>query len=95
MTYANRYLKRTYGITSQDYQRMHKEQGGKCAICGGEGFLMNTERHKVKLVVDHDHSTGEVRGLLCHNCNRALGLLHENIKSMEAAIRYLKVQRLS
>lgn len=93
--YTSRYLQRAYGITTQDYRCIHTEQNGKCAICGGEGFVMNTERHKAKLVVDHDHATGQIRGLLCHNCNRALGLFHDNTETLEAAIRYLKVQRLS
>lgn len=42
------------------------------------------------LVVDHDHNTGVVRGLLCHNCNRALGLLQDNPETLEVAIAYLK-----
>lgn len=93
--HTSRYLQRTYGITKRDYDTMLVQQQGVCAICGGEGFLMNTERHKVKLVVDHNHTTGEVRGLLCHNCNRAIGLLQENTQHLEAAIHYLKAQRLS
>lgn len=42
------------------------------------------------LVVDHDHTTGKVRGLLCHNCNRALGLLQDNKSYLQSAINYLK-----
>ena len=76
-SYTERYLKRTYGMSHEDYMRLLEKQGHKCAICGGEGFVMDTQRHKVKLVVDHDHNTGAIRGLLCHNCNRALGLLHD------------------
>jgi len=86
---ADRYLKNTYGIVWVDYVRMFKQQQGRCAICGGEGFKM-AEHHIVKLVVDHNHSTGEVRGLLCHNCNRAIGLLQENEQSFLNAIQYLK-----
>lgn len=51
--------------------------------------------HRIKLVVDHDHATGKVRGLLCHNCNRALGLLHDNPVTINNALEYLKVQRPS
>lgn len=86
---TDRYLKRTYGLVWQDYARMYKAQNGLCAICIGEGFKM-AEHHLVKLVVDHNHSTGEVRGLLCHNCNRAIGLLQENEQSLLNAIAYLK-----
>ena len=83
------YLKRVYGITLDDYERMHYEQSGLCAICGSEGFLMK-ECHSIKLVVDHCHATGKVRGLLCHNCNRALGLLKDNVPNLQAAINYLR-----
>ena len=48
------------------------------------------EHHKMKLVVDHCHATGTVRGLLCHNCNRALGLLHDNTEVLLNAIKYLE-----
>jgi hypothetical protein len=51
---------------------------------------MDKERHKLKLVVDHCHSSGEVRGLLCHNCNRALGLLKDSVDSLMRAARYLE-----
>ena len=91
----NKYFIRTYGITFQDYKRMYEEQEGLCKICNNQGFLMDEKRHKMKLVVDHCHVTGLVRGLLCHNCNRALGLLSDDIKRFERAINYLKVQRLS
>lgn len=88
------YLRRNYGLELKDYRRMRDEQQGRCAICGGEGFLMG-KKHKMKLVVDHDHKTGAVRGLLCHNCNRALGLFHDDVNVFTNAIQYLKAQRLS
>lgn len=87
---ASRYIERTYGITLEVYERMLEEQGGLCAICGGEGFVMK-ESHTMKLAVDHCHSTGAVRGLLCHNCNRALGLFKDNPAHLAKAISYLKV----
>jgi len=85
------YLKRTYGIDYSLYQRMAEEQRHVCKICGEEGFIMNKERHKLKLVVDHCHTTGMVRGLLCHNCNRALGLFKDDTARLTAAVAYLKV----
>ena len=84
----NRYLLRTYGITWQQYTDMLEQQQHVCAICGGEGFVMK-EHHKMKLVVDHCHTTGVVRGLLCHNCNRALGLLKDSRESLTNAMHYL------
>ena len=84
------YLRRCYGITLRDYEELLKIQNHRCAICDGEGFAMDVNRHKVKLVVDHDHATGRVRGLLCHNCNRALGLLQDSAQNLEAAITYLE-----
>ena len=94
VAHASAYLQRNYGISFADYNGLLKKQGGKCAICGGEGFLMKA-CHRIKLVVDHDHATGKVRGLLCHNCNRALGLLHDNPVTINNALEYLKVQRPS
>lgn len=88
------YLMRNYKITLSDYERMHEDQGGLCKICGGEGFVM-ASHHKLKLVVDHCHETSVVRGLLCHNCNRGLGLFQDNVSFLNNAIEYLKVQRLS
>lgn len=85
---TSRYLKRTYGIVYQDYKNMLEEQKGVCKICKGEGFTM-AKHHKLKLVVDHCHSTGKVRGLLCHNCNRALGLLQDDEKICKEAANYL------
>ena len=86
---TEKYLLRNYNITKKDYTDMHTDQNGLCAICRKEGFLMD-KNHKVKLVVDHCHSTGVVRGLLCHNCNRALGLLQDDIATINRAIEYLE-----
>jgi hypothetical protein len=83
------YLKRTYGITYADYLRMLEAQNKVCAICKRPGFTM-AEHHSLLLVVDHCHSTGDVRGLLCHNCNRALGLMQDSVESLKTAIAYLE-----
>lgn len=68
-------LRRTFGITLADYERMVSEQRGLCASCGkpptGKGAA-------AVLNVDHDHATGDVRGLLCNPCNQALGLLRDD-----------------
>ena len=86
---ASRYLTRNYGITIDDYHELRIQQSSLCAICGQEGFVMKKE-HKLKLVVDHDHNTGKVRGLLCHNCNRGLGLFQDNTGFLSNAVKYLE-----
>lgn len=77
-------LNYNYGITIEDYNVMFQEQNGCCAIC-----RIHQSQFKNKLSVDHDHKTGRVRGLLCVNCNRDLGVL-ENTKFKTAAEEYLK-----
>ena len=73
-----------YGLTPNDYQVLLDSQDSQCAICG------STHSSDKKLVVDHDHVTGEVRGLLCHKCNRALGVFGDTVQGLERALRYLK-----
>lgn len=83
------YLRKNYKMTLEEYEFISARADGKCEICGGRGFLMR-EWHKSYLVIDHCHSTGDVRGLLCHNCNRALGLLQDSVENLKSAIRYLE-----
>ena len=78
------YLKR-YGIDIDKYNEMFESQEGRCAICG-----IHQSELKVSLCVDHNHSTGEIRGLLCKRCNSAIGLFDENSDSLGRAIEYLK-----
>lgn len=84
----NAYYMRTYGLPVMQYEALLVEQGGRCAICREEGFLMK-KHHRAKLMVDHCHVTGTVRGLLCHNCNRALGLLQEDATLLKVAAAYV------
>jgi hypothetical protein len=76
----------TYKITLEDYQEMFDEQGGRCAICG---TAEPGGRYKV-FNVDHNHDTGDVRGLLCGQCNTALGLFKDDSSILLSAIRYLE-----
>lgn len=78
---------KTYGIeiTHDTYLKMLEEQDNKCAIC----LTSNMDLEKL-LSVDHCHTTGKVRGLLCNNCNLALGNFKDSITSLENAIKYLK-----
>jgi hypothetical protein len=66
---------------------MFEQQGGVCAACGLPENRMNA-RLKGRLHVDHDHVTGQVRGLLCANCNAALGLLRDEPQRIEALLAY-------
>lgn len=86
---ADAYYKRNYGITLEEVLDMAEKQGFVCAICHKENFAMG-DCHSGALVVDHDHTTGKVRGLLCHNCNRALGLLGDNVDILLSSISYLE-----
>jgi len=85
----NAYYLRNYDITNVQHEQLKESQDNVCAICGGEGFLIGKKGHHEKLAIDHNHETGKVRGLLCHNCNRALGLFKDNIVNMKEAIAYL------
>ncbi len=76
-------IERKYGMSKPSYLRMLKAQGGCCAICGGEpGGRYNIFN------VDHDHNTGEIRGLLCNNCNLLIGLAKDNPDILQCAAVY-------
>lgn len=87
--FSRRYLKNAYKITLEEYREMFVAQDHKCAICGDIGFKICKDS-KTLLVVDHCHTTGKVRGLLCHNCNRGLGLFQDNVINLSSAIDYIK-----
>jgi hypothetical protein len=79
-----RHYMRMYGITIAEYDSMLRRQHGKCVICQTD----SPGRHG-RFDVDHCHTTGEVRGLLCSNCNRGLGLFKDNANYLLAASNYL------
>ena len=82
----NTMLKSKYGITIEQFNELLEYQGGGCAICGAA-----VDQHEDRsLPVDHDEETGEVRGILCSHCNRAIGLFEHNIDMVQSAIDYLK-----
>lgn len=81
-------LKEKYGISYAQYKEMHIAQNGVCPICTKE-YPLESKIFTDILNVDHDHTTGKVRGLLCHKCNKALGLLADNCTSLANAIKYL------
>jgi hypothetical protein len=84
-----RNLRHNYDMSVEQYQRMLTEQGGLCVIC------RKPEKKKrkgvlQKLSVDHCHTSGRVRGLLCSRCNLMIGMAHENPEILARAIDYLK-----
>jgi len=78
------HLRKTYGITLKEWERIFKEQGYKCKIC------QTQEKPSMGWHTDHNHSTGKVRGILCHSCNTGLGKFRDDIKILEAAVSYLE-----
>lgn len=80
----NTHLKKTYGITIDDYDNLLNSQGGKCAICGGG----TSKRH---FAVDHNHRNGNIRGLLCARCNSGLAKFMDKIINLRRAVRYMKL----
>lgn len=74
---------RLYGITINEYETLLQEQNNKCVVCHID--LLNT-----KQCIDHDHTTGKVRGILCDSCNRGLGLLKDDPKILIRGARYIK-----
>lgn len=91
---ANRrawHIKKLYGITIDEYDSLLASQGGVCAICEKSGDQVHgTTGRAFSLSVDHDHETGHVRGILCNNCNRALGLFGDSAELLKSGIRYLE-----
>lgn len=75
------HLMRNYGLTQDDFNKMFKDQDGKCAICFKESDRT--------LHVDHCHDTGKIRKLLCSPCNQAIGLFKEDQTIMASAMKYL------
>jgi len=81
-------LRQDYGMSLEEYNQILAEQGGVCAICKKPETAV--WRGKIlSLAVDHNHTTKVNRGLLCMKCNRALGLLEENIGYLISMIRYI------
>ena len=68
-----------HGLTKTEWDEINESQAGKCPICEEPG----------RMFVDHDHSTGLVRGLICEHCNRGLGAFRDNLQALSAAIEYL------
>lgn len=80
----NSRLKYLYGVTEEQCAEVHEKQGGKCAIC--------LQVFDGMPCIDHCHTTGKFRGLLCDLCNRGIGYFKDNPETIEAAVAYLRKQ---
>ena len=81
------YMRKRYGISIEQYESLLLNSGNACAICSQRP---NGTRARSRLHVDHCHVTGKFRGMLCPNCNTALGMVKDNIKTLRLMIAYLE-----
>lgn len=84
--YRDWHLRKKYGITLDEFNELSKAQGHLCAICNEENKVYD------RLVVDHNHATGEIRGLICSGCNSALGYAKDSVDVLQSMIDYLKLR---
>lgn len=86
----NKHYKKRYGITVEQYEKMAKAQNYRCAICNKAESKKRKDGTTMILCVDHNHTTGKVRSLLCNKCNIFLGHLETNGVPIEAIKAYLE-----
>jgi len=82
-------LKAKYDLTPEDYDKLHDEQGGVCAICSKAETALDNTRKPRSLAVDHCHDTSYVRGLLCGRCNTGIGLLNDDPVLLNKSAGYI------
>ena len=82
------HIRKKFNLSEEEYAKMLDKQGGVCAICGQpETATFKTSIRR--LAVDHDHITGEIRGLLCRRCNLGLGYFNDDLTLIQRALSYL------
>lgn len=84
----DRDLKKSFGISFEEYQKMWENQNGLCAICGKPESHIRLGKLTM-LRVDHNHKTGEIRALLCNSCNAGLGFFQDSSELLDVASEYL------
>lgn len=82
--YQNQWLRSKYNITLEEYFEMAESQNYTCPICKRHESMIGEQ-----LLIDHDHKTGKVRGLLCRLCNQAIGMLKEDPATFNRALQYI------
>ena len=85
--FRNSHLKSNFGISLDQYNQKLEQQQGLCAVCHKTETKAN-QFGIVALAVDHDHTTGKIRGLLCMKCNRALGMLGDSVETISNLLKY-------
>jgi len=90
--YMSQHLKKKYGVNYDWYSKAFSKQNGVCAICK-KPETTEIRGKVISLAVDHCHTTGKARGLLCTQCNRGLGLFQDNSESLRSAIEYLAMYK--
>lgn len=88
-----REITRVRGITLEEYYALEGRQQGKCAICSNEETRKNRSGITARLCLDHNHTTGTVRELLCHACNQVVGHSRESVDILKKAISYLEAHQ--
>lgn len=83
----NSHLKRNYGLTPEQRDEMFDSVDGKCELCGHE--MMRRGKSQYGSVIDHDHVSGKMRGMICSRCNTGLGKLGDSIAGLIKAVDYL------
>lgn len=90
--YSDKHYRRTYGVGVDWVKEQLEAQDWKCSICKTFGFKMR-EDHVSGMNLDHCHKTGKARALLCHNCNRGLGLMQDDPEILREAANYVERHR--
>ena len=88
--HLNSTLRTKYGLSLVEYRRLFEQQAGLCALCGNPETIFVSQGKLRKLAVDHCHTTGRVRGLLCGRCNTGLGKLGDTPEALRKALTYLE-----
>jgi len=84
-------VKKKFGLSSEEYSQLLLESDGVCAICHKPELKIDYRTGKVlNLSIDHNHDTGKIRGMLCMDCNRALGMFQDSPELLINAISYLQ-----
>jgi len=83
-----KYSATRYGITSEECLKLYNDCNGQCGICS-KPISFGAEDRNEKVCIDHCHETDRIRGILCHPCNCALGLMQDDIERLQKAIAYL------
>lgn len=88
--FKEKHLAYSYGMPIAEYEKMRMAQNCRCAVCGKH----EEDTHRKRLFVDHDHSTGKIRALLCQQCNTALGMVNDDKDLLFALVGYLEEHKL-